>query len=64
MTTKRRFQVEVVPDLDWAEFLRRFCHSDELGFDVASTADQFVDWKNPSRRLSASEGGAAMPILR
>lgn len=30
------------------EFLRRFRHAEELGFDIATTADQFVDWKNPS----------------
>ena len=48
MAIKRRFQVEVLPDLEWAEFLRRFRHADELGFDVGTTADQFVDWKNPS----------------
>ncbi len=48
MTIERRFQVEVLPDLAWTEFLRRFRHAEELGFDVATTADQFVDWKNPS----------------
>lgn len=44
----RRFQIEILPDLQWPEFLRRFQHSEELGFDVGTTADQFVDWKNPS----------------
>ena len=44
----RRFQVEVLPDLEWAELLRRFRHIEELGFDIATTADQFVDWKNPT----------------
>jgi alkanesulfonate monooxygenase SsuD/methylene tetrahydromethanopterin reductase-like flavin-dependent oxidoreductase (luciferase family) len=48
MTIERRFQVEVLPDLAWKEFLRRFRHAEELGFDIATTADQFVDWKNPS----------------
>lgn len=48
MAIERRFQVEVLPDLAWTEFLRRFQHAEELGFDVATTADQFVDWKNPS----------------
>ena len=47
-TLTRRFQVEILPDLQWSEFLRRFVHAEELGFDVATTADQFVDWKNPS----------------
>ena len=45
---KRRFQIQVLPDLAWAELIRRFCHIDTLGFDVATTSDQFVDWKNPS----------------
>ena len=48
VTLERRFQIEVLPDLAWKEFLRRFRHAEELGFDVATTADQFVDWKNPS----------------
>ena len=48
MMLERRFQIEVLPDLAWEEFLRRFRHAEELGFDVATTADQFVDWKNPS----------------
>jgi alkanesulfonate monooxygenase SsuD/methylene tetrahydromethanopterin reductase-like flavin-dependent oxidoreductase (luciferase family) len=47
-TLERRFQIEVLPDLAWEEFLRRFIHAEELGFDLATTADQFVDWKNPS----------------
>ncbi len=38
----------MLPDLEWMEFLRRFRHAEELGFDIATTADQFVDWKNPS----------------
>lgn len=48
MTLGPRFQLEVLPDLAWSEFLRRFRHAEELGFDIATTADQFVDWKNPS----------------
>ena len=47
-TLEKRFQIEVLPDLAWQEFLRRFRHAEELGFDIATTADQFVDWKNPS----------------
>jgi alkanesulfonate monooxygenase SsuD/methylene tetrahydromethanopterin reductase-like flavin-dependent oxidoreductase (luciferase family) len=42
----RRFQVEVLPDIDWAELRRRVLHAEELGFDLATTADQYVDWKN------------------
>ncbi|MGI9525471.1 MAG: LLM class flavin-dependent oxidoreductase [Hyphomicrobiaceae bacterium] len=48
MANEKRIQVEVLPDLEWNEFLRRFRHVEELGFDIATTADQFVDWKNPS----------------
>ena len=48
MGLERRFQIEVLPNLAWKEFLRQFCHAEELGFDLATTADQFVDWKNPS----------------
>jgi len=48
MTIERRFQVEILPDLEWLEIKRRFQHADQLGFDIATTADQFVDWKNPS----------------
>lgn len=48
VTLERRFQIELLPDLPWKELLRRFCHAEELGFDIATTADQFVDWKNPS----------------
>jgi alkanesulfonate monooxygenase SsuD/methylene tetrahydromethanopterin reductase-like flavin-dependent oxidoreductase (luciferase family) len=42
----RRFQAEVLPDIDWAELRRRVLHAEELGFDLATTADQYVDWKN------------------
>jgi alkanesulfonate monooxygenase SsuD/methylene tetrahydromethanopterin reductase-like flavin-dependent oxidoreductase (luciferase family) len=48
MNIEPRFQVEVLPDIAWNEFLRRFRHAEELGLDIATTADQFVDWKNPS----------------
>ena len=48
MSLPRRFQVELLPDLGWPELRRRVLHAEELGFDLATTADQFVDWKNPS----------------
>lgn len=48
MPSEVRFQIEILPDLAWNEFLRRFRHAEELGFDIAATADQFVDWKNPT----------------
>ncbi len=48
MTMDRRFQVEVLPDVEWSELKRRVKHAEELGFDLATTADQYVDWKNPT----------------
>ena len=48
MAFERRFQVEILPDVAWAELRRRVCHAEALGFDIATTADQFVDWKNPT----------------
>ncbi len=48
MTFARRFQVELLPDVSWAELRRRVMHAEEVGFDIATTADQFVDWKNPT----------------
>lgn len=43
----RRFAVELLPDLPYAELRRRVRHAEAMAFDVATTADQFVDWKNP-----------------
>ena len=48
MAITRRFQVELLPDVEWRELRRRVMHAEDLGFDIATTADQFVDWKNPS----------------
>lgn len=48
MAMPRRFQVELLPDLDWRELRRRCVHVEQLGFDLATTADQFVDWKSPT----------------
>ena len=45
---KRRFAIELLPDIGWDELRRRVLHSEELGFELVTTADQFVDWKNPS----------------
>lgn len=44
----RRFQIELLPDVAWPELRRQVVHSEAVGFDVASTADQFVDWKTGS----------------
>ncbi len=48
MPIDRRFQVEILPDVEWSELRRRVLHAEALGLDLATTADQFVDWKNPS----------------
>lgn len=48
MGMDRRFQVELLPDVEWIELRRRVLHAEELGFDIATTADQYVDWKNPT----------------
>ena len=42
-----RFQVFILPNLPWDQLLRRFMHAEELGFDLAVTADLFVDYLNP-----------------
>ncbi len=38
----------ILPNQPWPELRRRFLHVEELGFDVAATADHLVDWSNPS----------------
>jgi alkanesulfonate monooxygenase SsuD/methylene tetrahydromethanopterin reductase-like flavin-dependent oxidoreductase (luciferase family) len=48
MTHELRFQVIVLPNAPWDDLLGRFKHVEELGFDLVTTADHFVDWKNPS----------------
>jgi alkanesulfonate monooxygenase SsuD/methylene tetrahydromethanopterin reductase-like flavin-dependent oxidoreductase (luciferase family) len=51
MTAKKpalRFQVLILPNLPWDELLGRFKHVEELGFDLAVTADTFTDFLNPS----------------
>lgn len=42
-----RFHVLILPNVPWNELLRRFQYVEELGFDVAGSADHFVDWSNP-----------------
>ncbi len=42
-----RFQVLVLPNVPWPEYLDRFIHLEELGFEVAAAADHFCDWTNP-----------------
>lgn len=48
MTHALRFQVLILPNAPWAEVMSRFRHVEDLGFDLATTADHFVDWNNPA----------------
>jgi alkanesulfonate monooxygenase SsuD/methylene tetrahydromethanopterin reductase-like flavin-dependent oxidoreductase (luciferase family) len=43
-----RFQVLVIPNVPWSEYLDRFVRVEELGFDVAAVPDHFCDWGNPT----------------
>lgn len=43
-----RFQVIVLPNAPWDEVLARFKYIEDLGFDLVTTGDHFVDWNNPS----------------
>ena len=42
-----RFQVLILPNLPWDQLLGRFKRVEELGFDLAVTADTFTDFLNP-----------------
>ena len=48
MTHPLRFQVLVLPNASWTEVLARMRYVEELGFDLVTTADHFVDWTNPA----------------
>jgi alkanesulfonate monooxygenase SsuD/methylene tetrahydromethanopterin reductase-like flavin-dependent oxidoreductase (luciferase family) len=48
MTDRIRFEAFMVPSTSWRELLRRFELAEALGFDLAGTADHFVDWTAPS----------------
>jgi alkanesulfonate monooxygenase SsuD/methylene tetrahydromethanopterin reductase-like flavin-dependent oxidoreductase (luciferase family) len=48
MTHDLRFQVIALPNAPWDEVLRRVKLVEDLGFDLVTTADHFVDWNNPS----------------
>ena len=48
MSHALRFQVLILPNAPWAEVMSRFRHVEDLGFDLATTADHFVDWNNPA----------------
>ena len=43
-----RFQVLVIPNVPWAQYLDRFVRLEALGIDVAAVPDHFCDWGNPS----------------
>ena len=47
MAHELRFQILILPNVPWSEYLERFRYVEELGFDLAGTADHFVDWSNP-----------------
>jgi len=44
-----RFQTAIMPNCGIDEFIRRFKHAEDVGFDMATTGDHFVDWTEPSR---------------
>lgn len=48
MSHDLRFQVLVIPNVPWSEYLDRFLRLEELGFDVAAVPDHFCDWGNPT----------------
>ena len=43
-----RFQVISLPNATWEEMRVRFKYIEDLGFDMVTTGDHFVDWTNPS----------------
>ena len=43
-----RFQVAIMPTGNYAQLSRRFRHVEEIGYDMATTGDHFVDWTNPT----------------
>jgi hypothetical protein len=49
MAHEVRFQVGILPDVEWKSFIGRFQHVEALGFDMAGTGDQFVDSMDNSR---------------
>jgi alkanesulfonate monooxygenase SsuD/methylene tetrahydromethanopterin reductase-like flavin-dependent oxidoreductase (luciferase family) len=62
-----RFSVLVVPNVPWAEFLRRCQHVEALGFDGIGFADHLVDWtgaKGPWFELWTQLTAIAMATTR
>lgn len=48
MSNDLRFQVLVIPNVPWSDYLDRFLRLEALGFDVAAVPDHFCDWGNPT----------------
>lgn len=46
MSDGLRFQVLLIPNVPWNEYLDRFVRLEDLGFDVAAVPDHFCDWGN------------------
>ncbi len=42
-----RFQVITLPGPSWEVVCERFKYLEQLGFDLATVGDHFVDWTNP-----------------
>ncbi|MEO8267744.1 MAG: LLM class flavin-dependent oxidoreductase [Ilumatobacteraceae bacterium] len=56
-----RFQVLVIPNVPWSQYLARFERLEALGIDVAAVPDHFCDWSNPTAPwLEAWTGVAAI----
>jgi alkanesulfonate monooxygenase SsuD/methylene tetrahydromethanopterin reductase-like flavin-dependent oxidoreductase (luciferase family) len=49
MTKDLTFQVITLPSGTWDEVSAQFKRVEDLGFDMVTTGDHFVDWSEPSR---------------
>ena len=49
MTKDLIFQVITLPSGTWDEVCAQFRRVEDLGFDMVTTGDHFVDWSEPSR---------------
>ncbi|MEQ9639960.1 MAG: LLM class flavin-dependent oxidoreductase [Alphaproteobacteria bacterium] len=49
MANELTFQVLTLPSGDWNQVRDRFKQVEDLGFEMATTGDHFVDWTEPSR---------------
>ena len=43
-----RFHVLILPNAPWDDLIAQVRHVENLGFDLVTVADHFVDWLNPS----------------